>query len=460
MDFQTSPAFAESLDSQDPLARFRLRFVIPDPDLVYLDGNSLGRLTQASAERVHTLVAEEWGRELIRGYNQDWWSAPGRVGEKIARLVGAGPGQVVACDTVSTNLFKLTSAALALRPGRTRIITDTLNFPSDLYVLQGLVRMLGGEYEIVRIPSRDGDISPDLDAFATALDERTALVTFSHVVFKSGYLYDMAAISAQAHKAGALVLWDLSHAVGAVPVNLDACAADFAIGCTYKYLNGGPGSPAFLYVRKELQDQVVSPIWGWWGQDQPFAFGLDYTPAPGITRFLSGSQPILSMLAMEAALDPLLEAGMEALREKSLLLSEYLIYLSDNLLTPLGFSLGSPRDPGRRGSHVSIRHPEGYRINRALIEELNLIPDFREPDNLRLGLTPLYTTFSEVWEGVDRIRRVVAEKRYENYSLEKLTVPENGPCHYETSIKAGRSNLPAAYAEKKNELEDRPSVQI
>jgi kynureninase len=418
MDFNPSRSFAENLDSRDPLASYRARFVITDPGLVYLDGNSLGRLTHTSLDRVQHVAEQEWGTDLIRGWNENWWEAPIRVGEKIARLVGAAPGQVIACDTVSVNLFKLASAALTLRPTRTRIVTDVLNFPSDLYILQGLV----GQHTILRIGSPDCDVTPDLDELADAIDDSTALLTLSHVTFKSGYLYDMTALTEMAHHHGALVIWDLSHSAGAVPVELDACNADFAIGCTYKYLNGGPGAPAFLYIRKELQEQVVSPICGWWGQNAPFAFGLDYIPAPGVTRFLTGSQPILSLLAMEAALDPLLEAGLYRLRAKSLLLGEYLIYLSDTLLSPLGFRLGSPRTPERRGSHISLHHPEGYRINQALIEEMNVLPDFREPDNLRLGLTPLYTSFSEVWEGVDRIRQAVAEKRFEKYPTQRLTV--------------------------------------
>jgi len=422
MDFNLSRSFAENMDSNDPLASYRASFVITDPDLVYLDGNSLGRLTQTILERVQQVTEQEWGTDLIRAWNENWWEAPVRIGEKIARLVGAAPGQVIACDTVSVNLFKLASAALALRPDRTRIVTDMLNFPSDLYILQGLVHSLGGKHTILRIGSLDGDVTPDLDALAAAIDDSTALLTLSHVTFKSGYLYDMRAFTEMAHHHGALVIWDLSHSAGAVPVILDACNADFAIGCTYKYLNGGPGAPAFMYIRKELQEQVVSPICGWWGQNTPFAFGLDYLPAPGVTRFLTGSMPILSLLAMEAALDPLLEAGLERLRAKSLLLSEYLIYLSDTLLSPLGFHLGSPRTPERRGSHISLHHPEGYRINRALIEEMNVLPDFREPDNLRLGLTPLYTSFSEVWLGVDRIRQVVAGKLFEKYPVQRLTV--------------------------------------
>ena len=433
MDYTPLRSFAEALDKQDPLASYRASFIIADPDLIYLDGNSLGRLTNASLARVRPLVEQEWGHDLVKGWNENWWEAPVRIGEKIARLVGAAPGQVILSDTVSVNLFKLAAAALAMRPGRTRILTDTLNFPSDLYILQGLVKLLstfssqqpsraGDRHTILRIGSQDGDITPDLDALASALDENTALLTLSHVTFKSGYLYDMAAVTEMAHRQGALVLWDLSHSVGAVPVTLDACNADFAIGCTYKYLNGGPGAPAFLYVRKDLQEQAVSPIWGWWGQNAPFDFGLDYSPAPGVARFLTGSQPILSLLAMEAALDPLIQAGMEALRNKSLLLSEYMIYLIDTLLVPLGFRLGSPRTPERRGSHISLRHPEGYRINRALIDEMNVLPDFREPDNLRLGLTPLYTTFRDVWEAVDRIRRLMLEKRYEKYPAQRLLV--------------------------------------
>ena len=422
MGFQPTRSYAAKMDNLDPLARFRSRFMIEESDLIYLDGNSLGRLTHASLARLRPLVENEWGCDLTRAWNKDWWEAPIRVGGRIAHLLGAGPDQTIACDTVSVNLFKLASAALAMRPDRTRIVTDTLNFPSDLYILQGLVHLLGDRHTILRIGSLDNDVTPDLDELAAAIDNTTALVTLSHVTFKSGYQYDMTAITELAHRHGALILWDLSHSAGAVPVDLDACNVDFAIGCTYKYLNGGPGAPAFLYVRSDLQEQTVSPICGWWGQKQPFAFSLDYTPAPGVARFLSGSQPILSLLAMEAALDPLLDAGMEALRHKSLLLSEYLIYLTDTLLVPLGFRLGSPRAAERRGSHISLRHLEGYRINRAMIEEMNILPDFREPDNLRLGLAPLYTRFVDIWEGVDRIRRVVAQNLYKKYPSDRQTV--------------------------------------
>lgn len=420
--FQATRKLAQELDSQDELAPLRGEFVISDPDLLYFDGNSLGRLTHAAAKRAWQLVEQEWGQDLIRGWNAGWWEAPRRVGDKIGRLVGAAPGQVVVSDTTSMNLFKLTMAALSLRPGRKRILTDTLNFPSDQYVLQGCVETLGGGRQIVRIGSKDDDVTPDLTALEAALQEDTALVTLSHVVFKSGYLYDMAALTELAHSQGALVLWDLSHSAGALPISLDESNVDFAIGCTYKYLNGGPGAPAFLYVNKSLQEKVTSPVWAWWGQKQPFAFDLDYVPASGIDRFLSGTQPMLSLLTMEAALDPLLAAGMDSIRAKSILLTEYASYLTDVWLAPLGFSFGSPRDPAKRGSHVSLRHEEGYRINRALIDEMKVIPDFREPNNIRLGFAPLYTTFTEIWDGFERIRRVVAEKRYENYSKERPIV--------------------------------------
>jgi kynureninase len=420
-EFQPGRTFARHLDEADPLARFRKAFVVTEPDLIYLDGNSLGRLPRPTAERLQDLVEKEWGQDLIRGWNAGWYGAPARLGDKLAPLLGASPGQVVISDSTSVNLFKLVMVALALRPDRQRIISDTLNFPSDLYILQGCCRLLGEGRHLHLAPSADG-ITVDLNDLWAAIDGRTALVTLSHVTFKSGYLYDMAEVTRRAHQAGALVLWDLSHSVGAVPLELDRWGVDLAVGCTYKYLNGGPGAPAFLYVRRDLQADALSPIWGWFGQRQPFVFDLDYGPAEGMARFLVGTPPILSLLALEPALDITLDAGLSAIHRKSLRLTAYLVYLVDTLLTPLGFDLGSPRDPARRGSHVSIRHPEGYRINRALIEEMRVLPDFREPDNIRLGLAPLYTTFVEVWEAVNRIRRVVKESRYERYQATRQEV--------------------------------------
>jgi kynureninase len=421
MTFEPGAAFARRLDAEDELASFRDGFVIAEPDLIYVDGNSLGRLPRRTAERVQTVVETEWGRDLIRGWNTGWFEAPTRVGEKIARLVGAEPGQVVVSDSTSVNLFKLVMAALALRSERDRIVSDVMNFPSDLYILQGCIRLLGDRHHLHLVPSAD-DITVDRQMLFDAIDERTALVTLSHVTFKSGFLYDAAAVTERAHQVGALALWDLSHSVGVVPMELDAWNVDLAVGCTYKYLNGGPGSPAFLYVRRDLQEEALSPIWGWFGRRSPFAFDLEYEPTEGVTRFLVGTPPTLSLLAMEPALDLLLEAGLERIRRKSVKLTSYLVYLADTILAPLGFALGSPRDPTQRGSHVSVRHPEGYRINRALVEEMAVIPDFREPDNIRLGLAPLYTTFTEVWEAVSRIRRVVEERRYLRFSAKRLAV--------------------------------------
>ncbi len=412
---------AQALDAADPLAPYRDRFIITDPTLVYVDGNSLGRLTHASQARVQGVLNEEWGDWLIRGWNRGWYEAPQRLGNKIGALIGAAAGQVIAGDSTSVNLFKLATAALRARPGRTKIVSDRLNFPSDLYILQGCVDLLGNQHTLHLMGNPD-DVTVPLETVLDAIDENTALVTLSHVTFKSGFMYDMASITAHAHAKGALVLWDLSHAVGAVEVQLDACEADLAVGCTYKYLNGGPGAPAFLYVNKNLQEALSSPIWGWFGQENPFAFDLQYTPAPGIARFQVGTPPTLSLLAIEPAVEMLNEVGMAAVRRKSVLLGDYLISLYDEHLERLGFTLGSPRDATVRGSHISFRHPEGYRINRALIDEMGVLPDFRAPDNLRLGLTPLYTTFSELWEMTQRIVTVMYEERYLHYSDERTSV--------------------------------------
>jgi len=335
--------------------------------------------------------------------------------------VGAGSGEVVVSDSTSVNLFKLVMAALSVQRGRERVVSDVLNFPSDLYVLQGCIRLLGERHRLDLIPSADG-ITIDLPTLLDAIDERTALVTLSHVTFKSGFLHDAVAVTEKARRVGALVLWDLSHSVGVVPIDLRGWGADLAVGCSYKYLNGGPGAPAFLYVRRGLQERAQSPIWGWFGQRAPFGFDLDYEPAEGVTRFLAGTPPVLSLIALEPALELVLEAGIERIRAKSVSLTSYLVDLVDAVLAPLGFQLGSPRDAARRGSHVSIRHAEGYRINRALIEEMQVLPDFREPDNIRLGLAPLYTSFSDVWEAVDRLRRVVQEGRYRRYGPDRLQV--------------------------------------
>ncbi len=422
MDFAPTREFAQNLDTADPLAHFRAEFSHPQPDLLYMDGNSLGRLPLKTAARLREVVETEWGHDLIRGWNKGWYEAPLRVGDKIGQLVGAAPGQVAISDSTSVNLYKLASAALNMLPTRRKIITDSLNFPSDLYILQGLAAQASPPRQVIRIGSQDGDITPDLDALYAAIDEETALVSLSQVVFKSGYCYDMAEITRRAHQKGALVLWDLSHSVGALPIELDACQVDFAVGCSYKYLNGGPGAPAFLYVNQRIQAQAVSPIWGWFGQNAPFNFDLNYSPAPGIARFLAGTPPLLSLLAIESALDLLLEAGMPAIRQKSVAMTEYFLWLCDEQLAGDGFRLGSPRHAGERGSHISLRHPEGYRINRALIEAMNVIPDFREPDNIRFGFAPLYTRYVDVWDTVERLRQVMQTQRYSEFSPQRKTV--------------------------------------
>jgi len=417
----TPKTIPEPASFTDELADFRNQFVIPDPHLIYLDGNSLGRLPKATATRLQRIVEEDWGRGLIRSWNTDWFNAPTRVGEKIAGLIGAAAGQVIVSDSTSINLFKLVMAALAKQPRRTKIISDEFNFPSDLYILQSCIALMGKGHQLHLIRSRDG-ISIHPDDIASAIDDDTALVSLSHVAFKSGFMYDGQEVTRLVHQSGALMLWDLCHSVGAVPIQLDAWGADLAVGCTYKYLNGGPGSPAFLYVRTDLQDQLQPPIWGWFAERSPFAFELDFSPAPGMAHFLVSSPPILSSLAMEASLDVLLEAGIERIRRKSVAQTSYLIDLFDARLEGLGFTLGTPRDLNIRGSHVSIRHAEGYRINRALIEEMDLIPDFRAPDNIRLGIAPLYISFEEIYEGVERICRVVEEKRYLHYPEGRLAV--------------------------------------
>jgi len=417
----TDAAYAAHLDAHDPLAHFRDRFVVDDPNLIYLDGNSLGRLPAATLALADDLVRRQWGAGLIRGWNEGWFTAPERIGAKIARLIGAQPDEVIVADSTSVNLFKLVAAALRRRRGRPRILTDDLNFPSDVYVLHGAIDLLDKGHRLEIVPSADGVHGPDA-ALRAALDDRTALLTLSHTVFKSGYTYDMAGLTEEAHAAGALVLWDLSHSVGAMPIDLTAAGVDMAIGCTYKYLNGGPGAPAFLYVRRDLRDTLDNPIAGWMGQKGLFDFGLAYQPAPGMRHFLTGTPPIVSLSLIEPGVDLLLEAGMDNLRAKSEAQSAYLIGLWEALLEPLGFTLNSPRDPQRRGSHVSLGHVEGLRIDLALIDAMRVLPDFRAPDTIRLGIAPLYTSYSDIHTAVMRLRETVAEGLYENYSATAPTV--------------------------------------
>lgn len=409
----------QALDSGDPLKAFRDRFLIEEPDLIYLDGNSLGRTPITAVERLSRAVKTEWSERLVRGWGEGWIEAPRRLGDKIGQLIGAKPGETLLCDSTSVNFFKLVVGALKARPGRTKIVTDNLNFPSDIYLLQGVIEMLGDSHRLEIVPSLDGLHGARFDG---VLDEDTALVTLSHTAFKSGFVYDMAAVTSAAHQSGALTLWDLSHSVGAVPLDLRHTRADLAVGCTYKYLNGGPGSPAFLYVRDDLQEELKSPIWGWFGQQDPFAFDLQYQPAPGIGRFQAGTPPILSMLTVESGVDLLLEAGMDPIRAKSVLQTDFVIELWREHLEPRGVTLNSPLNSDLRGSHVSLGHSDGMRVDRALIEDMNVIPDFRSPDNIRLGVCPLYTTFEEIERAIERFARVLQDGVHLKYPLEPPAV--------------------------------------
>ncbi len=412
---------AHQLDSVDPLASFRDEFVIADDALLYLDGNSLGRMPKATRQMFGDLLDHQWGDRLIRSWGENWYAAPTRIGDKIAPIIGAQPGEVVVGDSTTVNLFKLVTAALSLRPGRTKIISDVLNFPTDLYTIQGVIDLLGQDHELILLPA-ENEIAVSMEAYKAALGDSVALVTFSTPTFKSGYLHEIEAMTRLAHEVGALVLWDFSHAVGAVPLDVTGWEIDFAVGCTYKYLNGGPGSPAFLYVREQHRLEANARPWGWWGHAAPFAFDLDYRSAKSARQFLVGTPPVLSMLAVEPAVDLVLRAGMDAIREKTLAMGAFFVEMFDAVLVEAGYTLGSPRDPHRRGSHISLRHPEGYRICRVLIDEEQVIPDFREPDNIRLGFAPLYTRFADCVEAVERLHRVAADRRYEAYDTHRADV--------------------------------------
>ncbi len=384
-------------DNADPLAHFRDEFVLPD-GVVYLDGNSLGPLPRAAPKRLAAVIRQEWGEDLIRSWNShDWIGMPTRVGDKIGRLIGAGPGQVVAADSTSVNLFKLLAAALVLRPDRRIIVTERTNFPADLYIAQGLVQQLGDDYEIR---------FADPDDVAASFSDEVAVVMLTQVDYRSARIHNMAAIAAVAHRHGALMLWDLAHSAGAIPVNLDASNADLAVGCGYKYLNGGPGAPAFAYIATRLQDRVEPLLSGWMGHAAPFDFTPDYRPAPGIKRLLCGTPPVLSMAALEVGIDLMLQARMGRIRDKSIALTDAFIALVDQECGDFGFTLASPREPTQRGSQVSLRHPHGYAIMRALIER-GVIGDYRMPDILRFGFCPMYLRHVDVWDAVAALRDIM-----------------------------------------------------
>lgn len=401
---------ASLLDASDPLASFRDAFVVADPKLSYLDGNSLGRLPKRTASAVERVVRHEWGEGLVRSWH-DWIDLSEEIGDLLAPVLGASPGEVLVCDQTSVNLFKLAWAGLAAS-GRSVIVGDDSNFPSDRYVLASVARARGGEYREVKVDPVTG---PSVDDLRGSLDDSVGVVSLSMVSFKSGAIADAAAITKLAREHGAFVLWDLSHAAGAIPVGLNSIDADLAVGCTYKHLNGGPGAPAFLYVKKSLQSRLETPIPGWFGHASMFAFEDTYRPAAGIRRFAIGTPPILSLRAAQCGIAITAEAGIDAIRQKSTSLTELLIERQDERLAKLGFELRSPRDSATRGAHVSLAHPSGYQITQAVIDR-GVIPDFRAPDLIRIGIAPLYNTHVEVWEATETLAKVVEQGQHTQYA--------------------------------------------
>jgi kynureninase len=413
---------AAALDASDPLAGFRSRFTGTGDDggdgLLYLDGNSLGRLPRDTPAALTRVVEEQWGRGLIGSW-ASWIGEATRIGDVLADgVLGARPGEVLVGDSTSVNLYKLLVAAIGARPGRDVVVCTADDFPTDRYIVAGVAEAQG-----MTVRELPADIDEGLDpaTLAAALDERVAVVVLSHVAYRSGAKADLAAITRQARDVGALVLWDLSHSVGSVPVELAAAGADLAVGCTYKYLNGGPGSPAFLYVRRELQDELRSPIRGWFGHRDQFAMGPAYEPAAGIERFGVGTPPVLASAAVEVGARLVAEAGIGALAEKGSALTDLAIALGDEWLAPHGVSLASPRDPARRGSHVTFHHPAAWQLTQALIDA-GVVPDFRTPDRVRLGPAPLYTRFVDVWDGMDRFRGLLEDAAFERYPAERARV--------------------------------------
>ena len=415
MDYDTSLEYARKLDRCDSLKGFRDCFLIDDPDLIYLDGNSLGRVPKDAIALMDRLIRQQWGNRLIRAWNDEWMGLSRRIGAKLAGLIGALPGEVIIADSTSVNLFKLIAGALRERPGRRKIVTDSVNFPSDIYILKAVADLIDPAYEMVVLPVDKG-FAVSEDALERTLDEDTALVLLSHVMYKSSYLYDMERITEIAHGRDAMILWDLSHSAGVVPMACHDTGVDLAVGSTYKYLNGGPGAPAFLYVRDDLQSRLINPISGWFGHRKQFYFDTEFEPASGIDRYLTGTPSVLSLAMIEPGVDLALEAGMHPVRAKSLGQSEYLVSLWESELAPLGFALNSPRDGASRGSHVSFGHAEGYRIDQAIREEKKVITDFRMPDNIRLGIAPLYTTYEELHAAVHALREVVTSGSFRQYS--------------------------------------------
>lgn len=391
-------------DEQDPLAAYRDRFVGAESSLVYFDGNSLGRPLKVTGPRLARFVEEEWGGRLIRGWDERWLELPQRIGDDLGRvLLGAAPGQATIGDSTTVLLYKLMRAAVAARTGRTEIVIDRDNFPTDRYVADGVARECGLTLRWIEVDPTAG-VTPE--QLADAVGPQTALVVLSHVAYRSAWLADAAELTRIAHDAGALVLWDLCHSAGSVPLALDEWGVDLAVGCTYKYLNGGPGAPAFCYVATGLLDELTQPIQGWLGSVDPFLMGPSYVPAPGIRRFQSGTPPIVGMLAVQDMVALVDEVGMAAVRAKSVALTTHAIDVADALLAGEGVVVASPRDPDRRGGHVTLNHPLMREVTAALWER-DVIPDYRDPGGLRIGLSPLSTSFAEVERGLEMVREAL-----------------------------------------------------
>lgn len=401
---------AAELDTADPLRRFRDEFVIADPEVCYLDGNSLGRLPRRTVDIVQRYLTEEWGRELVTGWSH-WIDEAQRVGDLIGRVaLGAAAGQTLAVDTTSTNFYQLCDSALRARPDCATVISDTANFPTDRYILEGLCERYGKRLVLIDDESGEEYVTPAM--MKQYLRRDTALVTLSVVQYRSGALHDVRELTRMAHEVGALVVWDASHAVGVVDMQFDRDDVDLAVGCTYKYGNSGPGSPAWLYVNERLQSTLRVPIQGWFAQRDQFAMGQGFTRADGMRGFQVASPSIVGMRCIESAFSMIGEAGLPAIAAKAALGTEMMVQLHDAWLAPLGFELVTPREPARRGGHITLRHPDAKQIAVAMRELEKVIPDYREPSSIRLAMSPLATSFSEVWEGFARIRRLVESKRY------------------------------------------------
>ena len=403
---------ATALDAADSLARFRDEFVGAESSLVYFDGNSLGRPPRASLDRLSAFVRDEWGGRLIRGWDESWMQLPFAIGDAIGRAaIGAAVGQTVIGDSTTVLLYKLIRAAFdaqhAADPARVEIVADRDNFPTDRYLVEGIARERGGRVRWIDVDLTAGVTA---EALQDAVGAQTALVVLSHVAYRSGYLADAETLTGIAHGAGALILWDLCHSAGSVPVETDAWEVDLAVGCTYKYLNGGPGSPAFAYVAAGHQSALAQPIQGWMGTADVFAMGPDYRPAEGMRRFLSGTPPIVGMLAMQDTLAMIEDAGIGAIRTKSVALTEFAVRVVDEVLAPLGVSVASPRDPRERGGHVTLSHPSMRAVTARLWEQ-DVIPDYRDPDGLRIGLSPLSTSFAETCTGLLAVAEAVKALR-------------------------------------------------